>query len=112
MKESAIILEGFAILCLEGKGGALATVVQVAGSSYRRPGARMLVAADGRTWGGGSGGWLGGGVVRRARNLIGSDATVLHRYNTTDDDADFGATPGVALGCQGLIDIFIEPISS
>jgi xanthine dehydrogenase accessory factor len=111
MKEAATILQGFDQLAGEGKAAALATVVHVAGSSYRRPGARMLVAADGRTWGGVSGGCLERDVVRRARNLIGSGATILHRYDTTDDDAEFGAAPGVALGCQGLIDIFIEPVS-
>lgn len=112
MKESSTILEGFDTLCREGKGGALATVIRVAGSSYRRPGARMLLAADGRTWGGVSGGCLERDVIRRARNLIGGTATAIARYDTSDEQEDFGVGVGVTLGCQGVIDLFLEPVSA
>jgi xanthine/CO dehydrogenase XdhC/CoxF family maturation factor len=112
MKESSTILEGFATLCREGKGGALATVIRVTGSSYRRPGARMLVAPDGRTWGGVSGGCLERDVIRRCRNLIGGDATAVARYDTSDEQEDFGVGIGVTLGCQGVIDLFLEPVTA
>lgn len=112
MNESSTILEGFTTLCREGKAAALATVIRVAGSSYRRPGARMLVAADGRTWGGVSGGCLERDVIRRARNLIGGTATTIARYDTSDEQEDFGVGVGVTLGCQGVIDLFLEPLSA
>jgi xanthine/CO dehydrogenase XdhC/CoxF family maturation factor len=120
MRELAQILTAFEQLAAEGKPAAVATVVAVGGSSYRRPGARMLVAADGRTWGGISGGCLERDVARRARGVIETGEPVLCRYDTTEslDDAaessgllDLGRTPGVTLGCRGVIDLFIERIS-
>ena len=107
MKESTTLLHAFDQLCSEQKPCALATVVRVAGSSYRRPGARMLVAADGRTWGGVSGGCLERDVARRARNVIDTSTPVLRSFDTTDDFGD-----GAALGCAGMIDILIEPLSA
>jgi xanthine/CO dehydrogenase XdhC/CoxF family maturation factor len=113
VNESLSILTAFDALCREGKDAALATVVRVAGSSYRRPGARMLVAADGHTWGGVSGGCLERDVIRRARNLIGGQACDLRRYDTSDEQEEAGSAGAVAaLGCQGIIDIFIEPLSA
>ncbi|HEY2584574.1 MAG TPA: XdhC family protein [Tepidisphaeraceae bacterium] len=121
MRELAQILEAFEHLAAEGKPAAVATVVAVGGSSYRRPGARMLVAGDGRTWGGISGGCLERDVARRARLVIETGEPVLCRYDTTEslDEVteetgllDLGRTPGVTLGCRGVIDLFIERISS
>ena len=105
MKEPHLILKGFDTLVQERKPAALATVVRVIGSAYRRPGAKMLVAADGRTWGGVSGGCLEKDVIRRARNLIDTDRTALVRYDTTDEAGEF------LTGCHGVIDIFIQPVS-
>ena len=121
MRELAQILNAFEQLAAEGKPAAIATVVAVGGSSYRRPGARMLVAGDGHTWGGISGGCLERDVARRARIVIETGEPVLCRYDTTEslDEIteesgllDLGRTPGVALGCRGVIDLFIERISS
>ncbi len=106
MAETSDILEAFSALTQEGTPSALATVVRVSGSSYRRPGARLLAAADGRSWGSISGGCLERDVLRKLRNLT---APILVRYDTSDDDT---AAPGVALGCQGLIDIFLEPLTA
>ena len=106
MNETEVILEAFDLLCAEQKPAALATVVRVAGSSYRRPGARMLVAADGRTWGGVSGGCLERDVSRRARNVIGNALPQICCFDTSED-----FNGGAALGCAGIIDILIEPIS-
>lgn len=107
MNESLAILHGFESLCAEQKASALATIIRVSGSSYRRPGARMLVAGDGRTWGGVSGGCLEKDVARRGRQVIDSGVADLRRYDTTDD-----FDSGAALGCAGLIEIFIERLSA
>lgn len=121
MRELAQIVNAFEELSADGKPAALATVVAVGGSSYRRPGARMLMAADGRTWGGISGGCLERDVARRGRIVIEQGDPVLCRYDTTEapyEDLeselllDLGRTPGVALGCRGVIDLFIERIST
>ncbi|HRO70030.1 MAG TPA: XdhC family protein, partial [Chitinophagaceae bacterium] len=56
MKEIRDIINAFDNACSEGKQSALATVVHVEGSSYRRPGARMLITEDGELTGAISGG--------------------------------------------------------
>lgn len=86
---------------------ALATVVYVEGSAYRRPGARMLVSDDGRWEGAISGGCLEGDALRKARQVMLDDKPMVVRYDTMDDDAN---SLGVGLGCNGIIDVFIEPI--
>jgi xanthine dehydrogenase accessory factor len=108
MSEMAEILSAFDALCGEGKPCALATVIAVEGSAYRRPSARMLVAEDGRTWGGVSGGCLERDVARRARGVIASGRGAVCRYDTTDDEELAG---GAATGCGGTIDLFIQPLS-
>jgi xanthine/CO dehydrogenase XdhC/CoxF family maturation factor len=86
---------------------ALATVVKVEGSSYRRPGARMLIGARGRLAGSVSGGCLERDVIRRGLAVILSGEPQLAVYDTSDqDDMAFGAS----LGCEGRIEIFIEPV--
>lgn len=67
MKEIGTILEAYAEARAAGLPVALATVVKVEGSSYRRPGARMFVRADGTTEGGVSGGCLEADVVSTLR---------------------------------------------
>ena len=110
MHELAQILAAFEQLCAEGKPAALATVVAVAGSSYRRPGARMLIAEDGRTWGGVSGGCLERDVAPPAgRGVIAGGTPVLARYDTAEDaDSAYVAPPG----CRGVIDVFVQPLSA
>jgi xanthine/CO dehydrogenase XdhC/CoxF family maturation factor len=90
-----------------GKSVALATVVDVEGSAYRLPGARMLIA-DGKWIAGSiSGGCLEDDVVMRAQEAIAKDEALVTTYDTTsDDDIVFG----VGLGCKGIITILIEPI--
>lgn len=87
---------------------ALATVVHVKGSSYRRPGARMLVTDDGKLTGAISGGCLEGDALRKARLVMAQQQAMLVTYDTTDEDDD---TLGVGLGCNGIIQILIEPIN-
>ncbi len=86
---------------------ALATVVKVRGSSYRSPGARMLIRRDGRWTGSISGGCLEGDALRKARNVMQSKQPTLVTYDTMDDANN---SLGVGLGCNGIIDVLIEPI--
>ncbi|RME07273.1 MAG: XdhC family protein, partial [Bacteroidetes bacterium] len=65
---------------------ALATVVHVAGSSYRREGARMLITDDGHWTGGISGGCLEGDALRKAQQAIFRQEARVVTYNTLDDD--------------------------
>jgi xanthine/CO dehydrogenase XdhC/CoxF family maturation factor len=107
MKEIKDIVTAFDAATKIGKKSALATVVHVEGSSYRRPGARMLVTEDGELTGAISGGCLEGDALRKARLVISQDKALLVTYDTMDDD---DATLGVGLGCNGIIHILIEPI--
>ncbi|CAN5434142.1 XdhC/CoxI family protein [soil metagenome] len=112
MSENQSILAAFQELSATGAAAALANVVRVTGSSYRRPGARMLVASDGRTWGGVSGGCLERDVARRARTVIETGLPAFCSFDTTEELDDPGAARGAALGCAGMIDIFIQRLSA
>jgi len=87
---------------------ALATVVKVRGSSYRSPGARMLIRKDGRWTGSISGGCLEGDALRKARKVMQSEQPTLVTYDTMDDHNN---SLGVGLGCNGIIDVLIETIT-
>ena len=109
MKEIKDIIEAFDAAELAGKKSALATVVQVNGSSYRRPGARMLVTEDGNLTGAISGGCLEGDALKKAVLAITKGRKKLVIYDTTDED---DAKLGVQLGCNGIVSILFEPIDS
>jgi xanthine/CO dehydrogenase XdhC/CoxF family maturation factor len=81
----------------------LATVVAVEGSGYRKPGARMLIAADGRRAGTISGGCLEGEVARKAFWRT-ENGPVVRRYSTTAED---GEAP-YGMGCGGIIHLLLE----
>ena len=68
MKEIIDIVDAYAAACREGKKAALATVVMVEGSAYRRAGARMLISEDGKLTGALSGGCLEEDALRLNRN--------------------------------------------
>ncbi len=107
MHELDAVLKAVEALPPTGSRAALASVVAVTGSSYRRPGARMLVVENGRTTGGVSGGCLESDVMLRAAAAIEDGRVTLASYDTTsDDDVDFG----VGLGCRGVIHVLIEPL--
>ena len=107
MKEIRRILTRYAART-SGERLALATVVRVEGSSYRRVGARMLVSSRGDWVGGISGGCLEGDALRRAQAAIhGSQASII-TYDTRDDDAH---QIGVGLGCNGVIDVRFTPLT-
>ncbi|QUV85899.1 XdhC family protein [Chloracidobacterium aggregatum] len=86
---------------------ALATVVSVTGSFYRRPGARMLIAETGETVGNISGGCLEPDLIERAQAILASGKAQLVSYDLHDVATD--TTWGPALGCEGETLIYIEP---
>lgn len=86
-----------------GEDFVLATIVAVQGSSYRKPGASMLIAPDGRRAGTVSGGCLEAQVAERAWWLT-KDGPVVRPYSTMEDDGErpYGS------GCGGIISLLLE----
>lgn len=85
---------------------ALATVVATRGSTYRRAGARLLVPDEGEPIGNISGGCLEADVARIGREVIAAGAPRLVEFDMT---ADADAVWGYGLGCNGAIELFVEP---
>ncbi|WP_433831742.1 XdhC family protein [Flavobacterium anhuiense] len=108
MKEISEILKAYSVAQIEGKKTALATVVKVEGSSYRQPGARMLVTEDGVLTGAISGGCLEGDALRKALLSIHQKQNKIVTYNTSNED---DAEVGLQLGCNGIVHILFEYIN-
>jgi len=107
MKEIRAIVETYKEIDLSKTKAALATVVGIEGSSYRRTGARMLVLDDGKYLGGISGGCLEGDALRRAQKAIASDISSVIPYDTLQEDSH---QIGIGLGCQGIIHVLFTPL--
>lgn len=109
MKEISDIIKAYHKATAAGLKTALATVVKVEGSSYRQPGARMLVTEDGELTGAISGGCLEGDALRKALLAINQQQNKLITYDTSnEDDVEFG----VQLGCNGIVHILFEYIDT
>jgi xanthine dehydrogenase accessory factor len=106
MSEIADVLAAIESLSAKGERMALATIVAVRGSTYRRPGARLLVPEDGTPVGNISGGCLEGDVADMARVVMEEGRARLAAWDLTADD---DAVWGLGLGCNGAIEVFIEP---
>ncbi len=87
---------------------ALATVVNVKGSAYRRPGARLLIAESGHMAGMISAGCLENDVLERARIVIKSGEPALVKYDATSPEDILW---GLGHGCNGIVEVLIEPLS-
>jgi xanthine dehydrogenase accessory factor len=82
---------------------ALATVVRVRGSAYRREGTRMLVRQNGTYECALSGGCLEPSVADAALRVIDSGEPIVVNYDLADD-----SLWGLGMGCSGAVDIRIE----
>jgi len=107
MKEIREIINAYNKAKKNEKRLALATLVHLNGSSYRRPGARMIVDEEGQLTGAISGGCLEGDALRKAVFCIHTQRPKLVVYDTSDEE---DATIGIQLGCSGIIQVLFEPI--
>lgn len=89
-----------------GDAVALVTLVRVEGSSYRRAGARLLIAANGDYAGSISGGCLEAEVIRKAAWMVRDGRAVVQLYSTLFDDT---SDIPYGLGCGGTVHLLIEP---
>jgi xanthine dehydrogenase accessory factor len=110
MNEVRALINAFDDANARGERCVLATIVSVEGSSYRRPGARMLVCEDGSTTGAISAGCLESDVIDHAKRVMKTGAAKLVEYNTasTSDEMAWG----LGLGCNGIVRVLVEPVAS
>ena len=106
MSELSDVLSTIEALSARGEKLALATIVAVKGSTYRRPGARLLVPEVGAPIGNISGGCLENDVADVARIVMEEDHARVVSFDLTADDE---AVWGWGLGCNGAIELFVEP---
>lgn len=108
MKDFIAVVNAYKQIDFSQRKAALATVIRVRGSSYRSPGARMLITDDGRWTGSISGGCLEGDALRKARQVMNDNRAITVTYDTRDES---NQNLGISLGCNGVIDVLIEPVS-
>jgi xanthine dehydrogenase accessory factor len=94
-------------LCGSKSGGVLATLVSVEGSSYRRPGARMLITEGQARIGSISGGCLEEDLIERSSRVRATNRPELVVYDTTTEN---DLVWGVGLGCHGVVRVLLEPV--
>ena len=124
VNESRVLLETFRSADRAGLRAALATVIRVEGSSYRRAGAKMLIVENGELAGAVSGGCLERDLIDRARRslVLGRPERVVYDTHLdrpegvaereVSEETALEIGPGIVqagLGCEGIIEIYIEP---
>jgi len=107
MKELQAIVH--ALLAPAPRAAALATLVAVRGSSYRRAGARLLALPDGSRVGSISGGCLEADVIARAERVLATGQAEAIVYDTTSEN---DLVWGVGLGCHGVVRVLLEKLPS
>lgn len=108
-QETAQILARVAHLAEAGEQSAVATVIRIEGSAYRRPGAKFLVEENGNTFGSVSGGCLEADVREVALATIRDGLARLRHYETGEEGSGVW---GLGLGCNGSVDIFVQPANA
>lgn len=89
----------------EGRGSALATVVETWGSAPRQAGSQLAISKDGQIMGSVSGGCVEGAVVTEAIDAMEDGKPRLLTFGVSDETAF-----SVGLACGGTIRILVEPI--
>lgn len=92
-----------------GEKAILATVIDVVGSGYRRPGARMVIDENGFSIGTVSGGCLEADVLERAKKVLETSESIVITYDTTKDE---NSVFGLNMGCRGIVRILLEEVSN
>ncbi|WCK52347.1 XdhC family protein [Aneurinibacillus sp. Ricciae_BoGa-3] len=106
MKELKMICSAVEKMGIEGKKVAMATVVAVKGSAYRRPGARMVVSEDGESFGMIGGGCFDADIKETALEVIETGIPKLRLYDMADDHVW-----GLGLGCNGSVYVLVESLT-
>ena len=91
-----------------GERAVLATVIDVEGNAYRRPGAKMLVTPDGDGVGSVTAGCLEDDIKRICADVLAAGEPRVETYDMMEDDEDVW---GLGVGCNGIIDVLLEPLT-
>lgn len=91
----------------DGRGAALATVVETWGSAPRRVGSQLVISGRGEIEGSVSGGCVEGAVVTEALEALAQGTSRLLEYGVSDGDAF-----AVGLACGGTIRVLVEPVGA
>ena len=94
------IVQNYIKIREKGLKTVLATVVKLDGSSYRRPGVRMLISEDGQMTGAVSGGCVEKEVLRQSQGVFNDGVAKIMTYDGR-----------YRLGCEGILYILLEPFS-
>jgi xanthine dehydrogenase accessory factor len=92
---------------LEQEGGALVTITRTTGSTYRREGAKMLCRKDGEVIGSVSGGCLEGDIAELSFEVVENNQPQVVSYDTSSENEKVW---GLGLGCNGTVEVLIEPL--
>lgn len=90
-----------------GRPGVLATIIDVEGNAYRRPGAKLLIEGDGEAVGSVTAGCLEDEIIALAQDVLEAGEPRVETFDLMEDDDDVW---GLGIGCNGIIDILLEPI--
>jgi len=94
-------------LLQEPDGGALVTITRTTGSTYRREGAKMLCRKDGSVVGSVSGGCLEGDIAELSLEVVEKNQPQVVGYDTSSENEKVW---GLGLGCNGTVEVLIEPL--
>jgi xanthine/CO dehydrogenase XdhC/CoxF family maturation factor len=103
------LLQSFRAWRTAGEPLVLATVYETAGSTYSKAGHRILIAANGDYRGLVSGGCLEGDLAERARGVVASGQALAVTYDLRDSADELW---GLGIGCNGLLRVFLQPLST
>lgn len=100
--DSEMVVRTMAEWVREGVPFVVATVIGSRGSSPRKVGAKMLVAADGRLEGTVGGGAVESRVIERARKLLEAPEVTRFEWDLASDEAG-------GMACGGRMEFLLEP---
>jgi xanthine dehydrogenase accessory factor len=89
--------------------GVLGTIISTEGSTYQKPGAKCFISSDGTLTGLLSGGCVESDLIEHAFKVLESGVPQTLHYNFQDDG---DIVWGLGLGCNGKMNIFLEPYES
>ena len=115
MHQTTSIIQAYQDYCQRYDQFIIATVVEVTGSTYHRPGTRMLISPEGQHVGSISGGCLEKDLLQKADWHLQRADTALIEYDTRmEDDLEDSELPTGPFntGCSGIVYVLLERVAS